>query len=1317
MKTFNDLYVHLLNEKYDDIRTFLKENWVGKEKQESLLRLFAFFKVIHEFNDYDVCYGNFDKNTIEKAKSLIPFLKNNIKDNGDKSDLTLVSKDETTLIATTSKNMKNYNIGDLDVQKIQMIFHEKYSEFAKKICVVIPDKDVLQQKLERCDACNKNISKTLNENHSLFFDHNDLQRWYKTFKMNFIDQYTTVNEIDNKLYGCDKFPLELKFHQAIAVEKTVKLFETENYVLHGHIPRSGKSYIMAGVIDKICDKTKQNNVLIITTAPNETISQYKIIFDTYLQFSDYQVLDMNAETFKKDDLKLGINNIYIASKQFLQNKHYKKPKWLQGVQFSLRFIDETHNGGTTELMTRTLKHYGGISCKTVYMTATYFKPINTFSIPQKSWILWDLEDVKLCQTLDKNQERLVEKHGNLINKYIKLFGKENIPKTYEKYPSLHFMTTRFTDDSKKSITDVIANNCEVADLGWSLNSLFDLKQDATTVIPEFQNEKQMKRFCEALFGKEKNDSLFGIMNTNDIISKIKKIQNAPSVRSRTFSTKKILSVLCFLPYGPGKQIHLVKEAFSEFLSKNNIARNFHVLSLQSGKNVEKQINEAHVYAKNSGYEGLLILSGKQCSMGITLKHCDVVMLLNNTESTDALYQMMFRCMTEDDGKKCGFVVDMNNSRVVSILTDYASKIMPHKDTKTALKYIIEQQLILLNHDEWMNGLFTTSKKTIDQIVKTLYDCWCSNPSNSISQALNSLKFDSTLINDIDRQNLLEWFKKEKESKNKNGKQKNSDMCGSDADLPPGRIKKKLGENDGSDSDEDDDGKEEGVQSNFAGDILKHVFPLACILTIHNTEAVDFMKMCELMMNNPSHKAIFINQLKVWWGDQVPADIIERLSMVFDKYFKNNTDVVNIVARVKELFTSSLNNQKELAKLIDDYIIPQEMEKKKNAEVSTPACLRKDMLDALEKYVPEFFKSQKKVFEPCCGKGQFVLDIVDRFMKGLETVIPDEKERYRTIVEKCLYFADINPTNIYITKLLLDPFDEFVLNCFEGNTLKADINSVFGVNKFDGVIGNPPYNDASGNKGRGHTLWTKFVEIALMSWLKNDGYLLYVHPSLWRQAENTMLKLMTSNAIYYLEIHNAQDGKKIFNCSTRYDWYILQKSTKDIQTKIKCEDGTIVMRHLKDAKFIANKHLDLIDKLCESNDKLQIFRYRGLYGSDKKHVMKEKNDEYIYPLVYTINKHDEKTLYYTNTNKLGQFGKRKFIFSNGAGFYVDDQGEYGVTEWAYCIYEDDVSMLNIFDKVFRKPDFQDVIKAIQLDSSTYNFKIMKYFGKTFYLHFL
>ena len=84
--------------------------------------------------------------------------------------------------------------------------------------------------------------------------------------------------------------------------------------------------------------------------------------------------------------------------------------------------------------------------------------------------------------------------------------------------------------------------------------------------------------------------------------------------------------------------------------------------------------------------------------------------------------------------------------------------------------------------------------------------------------------------------------------------------------------------------------------------------------------------------------------------------------------------------------------------------------------------------------------------------------------------------------------------------------------------------------------------------------------------------------------------------------------------------------------------------------------------------------------------------------------------------LGHFGKSKFIFSNGKGFYCDKLGEYGLTEWAFCIYDEPDNLDKIL-KTFTSDKFNEIKEAIQLDSFTYNWKVMKLFRKDFYNMFI
>jgi len=51
MKTFNDLFNFLQSYSNNSIIDWLKQSWTGKDKQESLLRLFAGLGLIEKFKD------------------------------------------------------------------------------------------------------------------------------------------------------------------------------------------------------------------------------------------------------------------------------------------------------------------------------------------------------------------------------------------------------------------------------------------------------------------------------------------------------------------------------------------------------------------------------------------------------------------------------------------------------------------------------------------------------------------------------------------------------------------------------------------------------------------------------------------------------------------------------------------------------------------------------------------------------------------------------------------------------------------------------------------------------------------------------------------------------------------------------------------------------------------------------------------------------------------------------------------------------------------------------------------------------------------
>jgi len=73
MNNFKDLFNYLKT--INNIDNFLLTNWKGKDKQESLFRLFAYLKCIPFFQSYNVCDGNLNKHTIKPLQSIQKILR------------------------------------------------------------------------------------------------------------------------------------------------------------------------------------------------------------------------------------------------------------------------------------------------------------------------------------------------------------------------------------------------------------------------------------------------------------------------------------------------------------------------------------------------------------------------------------------------------------------------------------------------------------------------------------------------------------------------------------------------------------------------------------------------------------------------------------------------------------------------------------------------------------------------------------------------------------------------------------------------------------------------------------------------------------------------------------------------------------------------------------------------------------------------------------------------------------------------------------------------------------------------------------------
>jgi len=227
----------------------------------------------------------------------------------------------------------------------------------------------------------------------------------------------------------------------------------------------------------------------------------------------------------------------------------------------------------------------------------------------------------------------------------------------------------------------------------------------------------------------------------------------------------------------------------------------------------------------------------------------------------------------------------------------------------------------------------------------------------------------------------------------------------------------------------------------------------------------------------------------------------------------------------------------------------------------------------------------------------------------------------------------------------------------------------------------------------------------------------VNPSLWRQPEHPLQKLMKSKQIIYLEIHDEKDGLKTFKCNTRYDVYLIQNKPYEVNTTIKTQKDETISVDLKEWDFIPNYNFEIIERIIKGDEKINILHSESKYEVRRPHMSHNKTDTHKYPCIYSVNRSNELSFKWSNTNEKGMFDVPKVIFGSGAtGFIVDKKGEYGLTQWATGIV-DDIDKLENIAKVLNSNKFKDIILATSVSKAEINRKILKYFKKDFWKEFI
>jgi hypothetical protein len=274
--------------------------------------------------------------------------------------------------------------------------------------------------------------------------------------------------------------------------------------------------------------------------------------------------------------------------------------------------------------------------------------------------------------------------------------------------------------------------------------------------------------------------------------------------------------------------------------------------------------------------------------------------------------------------------------------------------------------------------------------------------------------------------------------------------------------------------------------------------------------------------------------------------------------------------------------------------------------------------------------------------------------------------------------------------------------------------------------NPPFHSRSDDSHeKTQALWHKFVFKAI-DLLKDDGYLLDIHPSGWRNVAGSFKKtqlLLRSKSMKYLKMHSFKDSKDLFNVAIGIDSYVLQNNNKHGLTNIVFKNGKEEAIDISELEFIPSENFDEIMSLVakEGEEKVEMIN-NSAYHHVHSHMKREANEAHIYPCVYTVkgpSQNNTPTFWYSTFNTKGHFGVPKVIFACGSsGVMVDKKGEYGMTEFGSGIVDKPENLESI-QKALVSEKFVRCIMGFEQGSpgDKYNRRVIATFRKDFWKKFI
>jgi len=1171
----------------------------------------------------------------------------------------------------------------------------------------------------------------------LLFDEKDVIGAFKLFQNKLLSlKIDSVDDIIEWMNGeylhNHRENLKLKFHQYLAFKLIMGNIRNGSKThLLSHKPRSGKTITLLYICKYLL---KSNNVILLMTSvmPDQILNSFISELGKYIEFKDIKS--------KRQDEFMNINSdfkgIVFCSVQYLKADTREKMNQLKKLNPGVTIFDECHfhssNENTYHKIINATENENLIK---IFASGTSNKTLTFYNVPDKCNSKWDTGDENMMKKIMNGRDR-----DDCINLM------ENRHKDF-KYVFRH-----------KNIVDCDYSNCPLQILlqpalpleiiddinkrednkGYNCSSLFALKQIKRTrkkevrYVNKFQLDENNSgrrffiKFLESIISNDPN-------NENTMMREIENVQSYYKMKSSSEDNPRLF--LMFLPYGQNiGNIDKIEETLHKFIKGNNLWSDYHICYSSSKKNKEdldynkdysKFIENNMKITKDNNKLGCILFLGNQGKVGITYNDCDVTISFDNGTNIDDVKQLYYRSMTERKGKNIGINVDFNIQRTLlyhhQAIKDYKKITKSGRTLSEILQILYKENLYIFNPQEMKMGDCKQTRidyfdKLQDKIKTTI----------TIDSITDNIQCEDSL-RDLDIKNMDPNYIK---NPNLDGIQKE---CNKGA---PKKIEIDPMVIDPVEIDpvEIDPVEIDPVEIDPVIDYnkTKHLYKklsdhIGLILPIHkinpnnkDKNVIDLLK----LLKDDENEMISIYEL-VRRECNIRHATESDLKIMYDKYIEDmdNENNIDILDTLFDFFKCS--PIEVIRKRIAETLLPTREQIKNNAEIPTS----EDCVDEMLNKIPDsFWTPEKRVFELCCGKGNFVLGIFEKFFNNL-TDINDKKERCRIIIEKCIYFADIEKINIIHTKRVLvllcakmvlgedawhyDNYDEvreiydFNFNEYIGNTLDLDLDF-----EFDAIIGNPPYQERNKNGKAKHgksNLWTKFIDYS-MNLLKKNGYLLFITPTSWMGGTVTCWDKMITNQIHYL---NVNDCKKYFpGIGSTFSYYLIEKCDIYKDTEVVClynkklyKSSLRLSNNLRMIPQLLNQtSLNIINKLFQwENEK--IFVRKDMIKNDNQ-IQKENEGDHINPVITFVRPDGYKDIRYSNFKIFNQDDKKVLLFRSGYINPTYENGEAGVgNNIHYAVVETEQEGYNLENMY--KSDLYKFMFSICATSQYNNGRIMNW----------